>query len=216
MTTPAGHFFIETIRYTASGAHMLDLHNRRLRATQMEAFGSSSTIITPEMLRPPVTLADDAVMKCRVIYDTGIIDIQFEPYVPHPVSRLLTVVDDSIDYHLKYLDRTPLSYPGIPRRDDEGLIIIKNGFITDSTYANLLLHTPSNLYTPTTPLLPGVMRRHLLETGAAKAIDLRPSDILPGNPLGITHISFINAMLPPGTFTPIPVTEIAFRDTEYV
>ncbi|MDE5928169.1 MAG: hypothetical protein K2G98_06800, partial [Duncaniella sp.] len=60
-----------------------------------------------------------------------------------------------------------------------------------------------------TPLLPGVMRRHLLDTGRAVAIPVTPADLLPGNRLGITHIAYINALLPPGPFTQIAVTNIS-------
>lgn len=206
ITTPQ---FLETIRYADGQLHLLDLHNDRLRATQREVFGQATTRLDATLFSIPAHLTGSTV-KCRVIYDREITEIQYEPYTPRPLTRLRLVTDESIDYHLKYLDRRALAYPDIIRRPDEGLIIVKNGLITDSTYANLLFHAGEKAYTPSTPLLPGVMRRHLLDTGQIIPITLRPADILPGNSLGITHVSYINALLPPGILPTIPVTEISF------
>lgn len=207
MTSPASQQFLETIRYSDGQLHLLDLHNDRLRATQLEVFGRATLRLVPSLFDIPARLSGSTV-KCRVIYDRTITDIQYEPYTPHPVTRLRLVTDDTIDYHLKYLDRRSLAYPDIDRRPDEGIIIVKDGLITDSTYANLLFHAGARLYTPSTPLLLGVMRRHLLATGHIRAIPLRPADLRPGNTLGITHISYINALLPPGTFPPLPLTAL--------
>lgn len=197
--------FLETIRYSGGRLHLLALHSDRLRATQHEVFGRATLRLDPSLFRIPAALTDTTV-KCRVIYHREITDIQYEPYTPHHVTRVRLVTDDTIDYHLKYLDRSQLAYPD--RQPDEGIIIVKDGLITDSTYANLLFHAGERLYTPSTPLLPGVMRRHLLATGRIQAIPLRPADLLPGNPLGITHISYINALLPPGVFPPLPIAAI--------
>lgn len=199
--------FIETIRYADGRLHLLDLHTDRMRATRREVYGIEGPGLDASMFHIPPHLAGITV-KCRVIYGRDIDDIQYEAYTPRPLSRLRMVSDNTVDYHLKYLDRTPLAYPDIPLRPDEGLVIVKDGLVTDSTYANLLLLAPDRAYTPSTPLLPGVMRRHLLDTGRAVPIHITPADLLPANRLGITHIAYINALMPPGTFTPIAVTHI--------
>lgn len=204
-TTPR---FIETIRYAGGQLHLLELHADRMRATCREVYGTEGPGLDASMFHIPPRLAGLTV-KCRVIYGRNINDIQYEAYTPRLLSRLRMVSDDTIDYHLKYLDRTPLAYPHIRLRADEGLVIVRNGLVTDSTYANLLLLSPDRAYTPSTPLLPGVMRRHLLDTGRVQAIPVTPSDLLPGNPLGITHVTYINALLPPGTLLPIAVTHIS-------
>ena len=146
--------FIETIRYADGRLHLLDLHTDRMRATRREVYGIEGPGLDTSMFHIPPHLADLTV-KCRVIYGRDIDDIQYEAYTPRPLSRLRMVSDNTVDYHLKYLDRTPLAYPDIPLRPDEGLVIVKDGLVTDSTYANLLLLAPGRAYTPSTPLLPG-------------------------------------------------------------
>ncbi len=198
--------FIETIRYAGGRLHLLDLHDSRMRDTQREVFGQVSCCLTEQLFHVPAHLADCEVVKCRVVYGREIEKIEYEAYTPRPLDRLRLVTDDAVDYHLKYLERSCLAYPDVEHCDGEGLVIVKNGLVTDSTYANLLFYAGEKVYTPSTPLLPGVMRRHLLATGCVEAVALRPADILPGNALGITHATIINAMLPPGAIAKIPVT----------
>jgi hypothetical protein len=52
------------------------------------------------------------------------------------------------------------------------------------------------------------MRQYLINTKKATPVELSPDDLLPGNPLGITAVSLINAMLPPGRVAPIAVENI--------
>ncbi len=172
--------FIETIRYADGRLHLLDLHTDRMRATRREVYGIEGPGLDTSMFHIPPHLAGLTV-KCRVIYGRDIDDIQYEAYTPRPLSRLRMVSDDTVDYHLKYLDRTPLAYPDIQLLPDEGLVIVKDGLVTDSTYANLLLLAPGRAYTPSTPLLPGVMRRHLLDTGRVEAIPVTPPTVSPAS-----------------------------------
>lgn len=200
--------FIETIRYADGRIHLLGLHNMRMATTVKEMFGTSAQKMEETMFCPPEEIAASGTVKCRVIYGRDIESIQYEPYVPRTLRRLRMVSDDGIDYHLKYLDRTCLDRHSAESMADEGVIIVKNGLITDCTYANLLFHAGEKTYTPSRPLLEGVMRRHLIDSGAAEAIMLRVEDIMPGNILGITHVTPVNALMPPGSVPAIPVERI--------
>ena len=102
--------FIETIRYADGRLHLLDLHTDRMRATRREVYGIEGPGLDTSMFHIPPHLADLTV-KCRVIYGRDIDDIQYEAYTPRPLSRLRMVSDNTVDYHLKYLDRTPLAIP---------------------------------------------------------------------------------------------------------
>ncbi|MDE5635207.1 MAG: aminotransferase class IV [Muribaculaceae bacterium] len=96
----------------------------------------------------------------------------------------------------------------LQRGDCDEILIIKDTLITDTSYSNIIFTGTDGIYTPRSPLLAGVMRQHLIDSGTLIEHDLTVSDIRPGNPLGITSAYMINAMLPPGAASPIPVGQI--------
>lgn len=206
--------FIETIRYEHGRFHLLDLHQRRMEATVREAYGPYSTGHIPllhEILHHPMhrDTCGDSVFKYRIIYDTRIRSIEYTPYIPRDIRSLMTVkAPATLDYHLKRSDRTALDNLRLQRGDCDEILIIKDSLITDTSYSNIIFKGTDGIYTPRAPLLAGVMRQHLLDTGAIIEYDLTVSDILPGNPLGITEAYMINAMLTPGAASPVPTGQI--------
>lgn len=202
--------YIETIRLENGLFHLLDLHQQRLTATVREIYGDE--IIVPDIKTTLSAIADipvDGIYKCRIVYDTEIREIEFQPYTRRTVRSLKVVeADTDIDYHLKSCDRSALTSLASLKGDCDEVIILRDGLVTDTSYTNLVFHSDTGLYTPRTPLLKGVMRGSLLNQGIIHEIDIRPEDIHPDNPLGITGVSLINAMLPMGSAPVIPVSEI--------
>lgn len=198
--------FIETLRWSGRRYHLTALHRERMLRT------------SPELRLPPGDMdcwlppvpdgLQNLTVKCRLTYDTEIRTIEFEPYSPRCVRSLQMVCDDSIDYQLKYADRSRLDSLRNRRGQADEIIIVKNGLVTDTSYSSLLFKAGDRLYTPATPLLRGVMVASLLSAGALVRADLAPDDILPGNSLGITHALLVNAMMPPGTIAPVDIRNI--------
>lgn len=199
--------FIETIRFTDGVFHNLDLHQQRMDRTCREAFDTKAPSIAISSLGEPAQSWNRA-FKCRVTYSRHIEKIEFEPYAPHPPRSLRIVECDDIDYHLKYADRSRLGELKTLAGDCDDILIVRNGLLTDSSYANIILHTLDRLLTPSVPLLAGVMRQRLIADGAVSCAELTPSDLLPGNQLGVYAVSIINAMLPLTATSPIPLSNI--------
>lgn len=198
--------FIETIRLANGAFQNLDLHQARMERTCREVFGTKA---------PPLILNDLVAetrsigfFKCRVTYSRHIEKIEFEPYTPTPPRSLCLVECDDIDYHLKYADRSCLRTLRTLAKDKDDILIVRHGLLTDTSYANIVLHTPHRLLTPARPLLEGVMRQRLIADGTLCRAELTPADLLPGNTLGITAVSIINAMLPPELASLIPLSAI--------
>ena len=199
--------FIETIRWSHGRYHLTALHARRMLHTSglMHDLAQGGL----DRLLPPVPDAmRDETVKCRIIYDTEIRSIELEPYKPKSITTLQMVEDDTIDYRLKYADRSRLAFLMSKRGEADEIIIVKNGLITDSSYSNLVFQAGSRLLTPAHPLLRGVMMTHLLSSGDISPANLAPEDILPGNRYGITHVKIINAMLPLGAMPPVDIARI--------
>jgi 4-amino-4-deoxychorismate lyase len=209
--------FIETIRVENGAPVNIEAHLRRMRATVMEAYGAelSSSEISSEIVENRLKeWASDATLraatlKCRIIYDRVVESIAFDPYTPRQVRSLCLVeAPDDLDYHLKYQDRSRLTELQSQRGDCDEVIIVRRGVITDTSYSNLLIHSAKGLLTPASTLLNGTMRQYLINTKKVTPVELTPADILPDNPLGITAVSLINAMLPLGRVAPVAVENI--------
>ena len=127
--------------------------------------------------------------KLRIEYGRKILLTEMSEYVRRTVNRVKAVRCDSIDYKYKYLDRSALNRLN-SGTSDEAVVIIRNGFVTDSTFSNIALFDGSEWVTPDTWLLNGVMRQHLIAAGFLREKTVRLEDLSK-----YKTISFINAML---------------------
>lgn len=77
------------------------------------------------------------------------------------------MIDGSfIVYDHKFLDRKEIDKLFMDRGDADDILIIKDGFITDTSYGNICLFDGVQWVTPRKPLLLGTCRERLLEDGA--------------------------------------------------
>ena len=71
----------------------------------------------------------------------------------------------------------------------EEIIVVKNNHITDTSYTNILFLKGKEWFTPTTYLLNGVMRQHLLHEKKIKETEITLQNIKE-----FSHFQLINAM----------------------
>jgi len=153
--------FLETIAITPEGARNLELHQKRVNRVYSEFFPEEIAFQLRDVIKDAKSTG---VEKCRIIYGGGDISVSREAYLPKWHRSFRLVRANSLDYAHKYLDRTriELLLNGIMADD---IIIVKDDYITDSSYANLLFLKNGKWYTPEKPLLQGTMRQLLLDTG---------------------------------------------------
>ena len=145
-----------------------------------------------EQLAPPEAFGAETHYKFRFIYNAdGIQTATLSPYAPAVVNRLqLVEASASLDYHLKYADRSGLDALKASLPTGVEPLIVKSGRITDTTYTNVAFLRQDCWYIPSSYLLAGTMRRFLLETQACRLADIRPETLSE-----YTHVCLINAML---------------------
>jgi 4-amino-4-deoxychorismate lyase len=85
----------------------------------------------------------------------------------------------------------------------DDILIVKNGFLTDTSYANVVLWDDNRWFTPDTPLLAGTKRQYLLDTKQIESRKLHPKDLQ-----HFTHARLINAMLDLDSGPIIPIDQI--------
>lgn len=199
--TPSIPLFIETLKIT--NGHFVDStpHRERMRNTLVET-GIRLPILPS--FRDEDIPADlrQGIVKCRCTYGNALC-VEYERYVPRAIHTLKLVEDDSIDYHLKYADRTPLLQLLKLRGECDDILIVHHGEITDTSYSNILLFDGTRYVTPRSALLNGTKRRRLLEEGRIEEMTIRPSDLSRFHTL---HL--INAMLDIEDGISLPVSHI--------
>ncbi|MDR2442195.1 MAG: aminotransferase class IV [Deltaproteobacteria bacterium] len=187
--------FLESIKAKGGLLHNLDLHQERVDRVFNHFFGQKAGFNLASLLPKPPDLN---LYKVRLVYGLKPVDIQIIPYEIPKIDRVFLVKADEINYDFKFLDRQPinnlkkLAQANEANKDNKPIevIIIRNGLLTDSSIANLVLENQSGLFTPQTPLLAGVKREYLLR----KKI-IVPAKISVGDIMLFGKIRFINAMI---------------------
>ena len=137
--------------------------------------------------------------KIRIVYGSECPTIEVFPYQIRPIATIKCVEADFLDYSYKFLDRTFLNTLKESAGTDE-VIFIKDGKVTDSSYANIIFFDGRQWLTPSTFLLNGTCRQRLLKEGKIKEAPIHYTDIH-----HFEQIGFINAMLDIGELS-LPIS----------
>lgn len=195
--------FIETIRIADGCPQYLEYHQQRVNRTRAEVLGALPGLSLAAALHSLV-VPDDAVYKCRLVYAEAVEDCQLTLYMPKQIRSVQLVYQDNIEYGYKYEDRKALELLRESTRLDE-IIIVKNGLVTDASFANVVFRNGEGLVTPAQPLLRGTQRQRLIDSGRVREMDITPADVR-----SFTSFQLINAMLPLEAGTELPVSAIHF------
>ena len=151
----------ETIRIENRQLCNIDYHNQRFNRSRKELFGLPNSIDLSDAIEIPKELSHE-IYKCKLIYDKEIISMDFEPYSPRIIQSLKLVVADSLNYSYKYYDRDSINKLLTLKGDCDDILVIKNGLVTDASFANVIFYDAEKWITPAKPLLKGTMRERLL------------------------------------------------------
>lgn len=176
---------LETIRCNLGEALHLSYHQQRLERS-LKQLGYTTRYDLHTLISPP----DDALYRCRFLYDSLQYSVEFIPYTPRPVISLKLVYDDTIEYPLKYSNRENLNTLYELRGECDDVLIVKNGLLSDTTIANIALKIDDRWYTPEYPLLEGTTRARLLDEGFLRTAPLSISDLSKAD-----SVAIMNAMV---------------------
>jgi 4-amino-4-deoxychorismate lyase len=180
---------IETICCENRILKNLEQHEARLNRTRRELWGCPDYWNLDELVEIPESIGNE-IHKCRLLYGNEVEEIKWEPYNFRQIRKIRRVYHDTIDYSFKYEMRDELNTLFAQRQDADEILIIKNGFVTDSFYYNVALFDGEQWFTPTTYLLPGTQRALLLENGTISRAGIAEKDLE-----RYSHIKLINAMV---------------------
>jgi len=180
---------VESLKLKDGVIWNLGYHQKRMDHAREELFPGlvqinlSGEISIPENCR-------FGIFKVRIVYGQSIEKIEFEPYQYRIIQSLKVVHHESIDYHLKYTNRQILQELFAKRGICDDIIVVKNGWVSDSFAANLLFFDGEKWFTPSTPLLKGTKRQFLLDQKIISEKEIREEDIF-----SYPKVGLINAMV---------------------
>ena len=179
--------FIESIKIEDQEVFLLELHQKRVNAT-FAHFGMENSIDLAKIIKD-LKIDEDGFFKLRIVYDLNRnYKTQLIPYAVAEIDSFQLVENNTYDYAFKFEDRKEFERMKTKAKTEE-IIIVKNNCITDTSYINLLFLKDEKWYTPSTYLLNGVMRQHLLATKKIKETEITLQNIKE-----FTHFQLINSM----------------------
>ncbi|TXF75949.1 aminotransferase class IV [Chryseobacterium sp.] len=179
--------FIESIKVEDREIFLADLHQKRINET-FAHFGKEGSIDLEKIFKD-LELDDDGLYKLKISYGLNkIFRTQLIPYAISEIDDFQLVENNSFDYSFKFEDRKEFDIMKAKAKAEE-IIIVKNNHITDTSYSNILFLKKKDWFTPSTFLLNGVQRQHLLKTRKIKE-----AEITLQNMSDYSHFQLINAM----------------------
>ena len=181
--------FIETILAVQGVPVPLEYHQERVDRT-LRDWDSSFRIDIREALES-VAIPPFEKSKIRVEYGLKGLDcIKVTEYLMKSIGSIGLVDVGDREYRYKYADREWI-YSMVEDSGCDEIVMVKDGFVTDASIANLAFYDGSQWITPDTPLLSGTRRRYLLDAGVLHEAPVRLED-LPR----FTKLRLVNAMIP--------------------
>lgn len=189
MSLYANELLFESIQIRDGIPQRLELHDERMNRSRKHFFPTAPALSLSNAIEVPHELSSGLV-KCRVSYGESISKVDFSRYTPrvHP-GVVLATVPDTFDYSYKYSIRD--TFIDLEEKHaGKAVLLVRNGMITDGTYANLAFRRGDKWFTPKDYLLNGVMRRWLLAQNQIEEAEISASDLHL-----FDGVKLINAML---------------------
>ncbi len=180
---------IESIKVLDGQFHNLFYHEQRMNRALKTLCGVQDHFNLEEFLNQ-IEKPQQGLYKCRLVYDEQSREVEFVPYQPKPIKSLRIVEHDRISYEFKFQDRKLINQLYELRKDSDDILIVKRGYVTDSSYANIVFRRGKKWFTPWSALLRGTMRAKLLEHDLIEEEEIRAEDIK-----SFESFKLINAMV---------------------
>jgi len=182
----------ETIAVIDFVPHRLEYHQDRMDRSYMHFYKKANPFNLKSLFDKKLVLSS-CVYKWKIEYNEQNIHSTLTEYIPRHINTVKFIkINADFDYSYKFVNRTYFDLLKTENHEFDELIFVKNGFLTDATYANVVLEhiNTGELHTPIIPLLNGTKRQSLIND---KKVILKSINV--ENIFEYKRILFINAML---------------------
>jgi 4-amino-4-deoxychorismate lyase len=168
---------LETIKIKNGIAENIEFHNERFNRSRKDLFKINGYEDIESSIKSAMKISAEGTFKCRILYDNKIRNIQIIPYHICKIRSLKIIEDNNIQYDYKYENREAIHHLLTLRKACDDILIIKNGFVTDTSYCNIVFKKADKFYTPNTPLLNGTKRAKLIKQEKISEFEIKLTDI---------------------------------------
>lgn len=185
-------FLFETIRIESGQIRHLEYHQERInRSVPGICLNLKETFGEYFRTQP---LPPTGVHKLRITYSpSGRVEkICVSGYSRRIIKTLRLIQSDTLSYPIKSEDRSGIEALYAQRGECDDILIIQNGLVTDTSFANIIFLQDRAWITPDTPLLPGTCRARLLSSGKIREQKITPQDLK-----NYSRFQLINALMEP-------------------
>lgn len=198
---------IETMKFDPEqGIELLELHLERIKASAAELGFSFDRHAVRNAIQALCFEADAPATLRLVASRSGAYALECSPPAPDlpdpAICAVLSLPVNAGDWRLRHKTSDRHFYQaGLKAAQGagahEGLFLRDDGLLTEGTFTNLFVERDGQLLTPPAALglLPGVLRRSLLEAGRAVEAELRLDDLAGGFLIGNARRGLIPARL---------------------
>jgi 4-amino-4-deoxychorismate lyase len=176
---------LETIKIEEGEISNLEYHQKRCDLSRASLFQTTDSFKLSSYIQPP----SKGLYRCRIVYNKQIHSIEYIPYTPKDISTL-KIVPSTIEYGFKYANRDAFNTLLKTYADVDEIIIEKDGYLSDTSIANIAFYDGEKWITPSSPLLLGTMRAKLIDEGFLHLNDIQKEDLSK-----YTQVALMNAML---------------------
>ncbi|MEA1953646.1 MAG: aminotransferase class IV family protein [Campylobacterota bacterium] len=176
---------LETIKIDEGRVYHLPYHQARCDKSREALFGTKRHLALSSFIKAP----KKGLYRCRIVYGEKIQTVEYIPYRAKKINSL-KIVSSNLEYDHKYANREALNKLLTLNSSADEILIEKNGYITDTSIANIAFYDNKQWFTPKTPLLKGTTRARLLDEGFLQLRDIRKDQIA-----NYTQVALMNAMI---------------------
>ncbi|MFM1888868.1 MAG: hypothetical protein RL501_1155 [Bacteroidota bacterium] len=152
--------FFESIRLLDGAPENLSYHQARVNRTISDHLGIP---IDLELLRQKENFPAQGLYKWRVSYNTlGDTASIIQAYNAQHPTKIKLMEADHIIYRYKYENRETI-HQLLSQSGASDIIMVQEGLLTDTSYANLAFFDGVEWHTPKKPMLEGTQRAKLID-----------------------------------------------------
>ncbi len=166
----------ETIYLENGVIRNIDYHQRRIEKSGLELFGMKPLLDLNLQIFGSLR-NEKGKFRIRISYNDKSYHFQVFEYFGRDIRSLKLVYNNNIEYPHKFEDRSQLEELTKQKEECDDILIVKNGFITDTSFSNIVFCDGQDWFTPNTPLLQGTARAYLLDNGIIKEKTIQPHNL---------------------------------------
>jgi len=184
---------IEAIEWNDGIAHRTDYHQRRIEAAfrclytdyapfrlekELEKFREGGLHYAQNAgLKSEIYFPAKGKFKLRLEYDHQLRSIEFQEYHRREIRSLKLVGIQQFAMEYKSSERTRINQAFAQRGSCDDVLLVRDGLLTDTSYANIALYDGRKWISPRVPLLYGTRRAYLLDHQLMVTDDIRVDDL---------------------------------------